>query len=241
MAIRVAIIETMPDTQLGHLLNALHEAHADITWIRAYCDGIADVPVDDFDALIVPGGWPSARDDDAYPYLPTLVAVMRAFGDAGKSVLGICLGAQVLARAYGADNLLGVAREFSWTPVAVTQAGASDPLFAPLQPAFLSFQWHVDTYTLPDGAVLLAETGSVKNQCFRIGRATYGMQFHFEASGDVVQSWTRANKERVDRIAPGWLETQADADRARYADDADVAGAQIARAFVATIGVREPA
>lgn len=235
MAPRIAIIETMENTQLGLLLSALEEAHADITWIRAYRDGIGEVSLDDFDALIVPGGWPSARDDDLYDYLPTLVRLMRTFGDAGKSVLGICLGAQVLARAYGAENLLGVAREFSWTPLSVTNEGRNDPLFAALQDGFTSFQWHVDTYTLPEGAVRLAETESVKNQCFRVGRATYGMQFHFEASGDVVHEWTTGNEERVNRIAPGWLGAQAAADRAAFADDADAAGAHIARAFVRTI------
>lgn len=226
----------MENTQLGLLLRALQDADADITWFRVYRDGMGDIAVDDFDALIVPGGWPSARDDALFPYLPKLVALMRAFGDAGKSVLGICLGAQVLARAYGADNLLGVAREFSWTPLTVTDDGRADPLFAELHRGFTSFQWHVDTYTLPENAVRLVQTDSVKNQCFRVGRATYGIQFHFEASGDVVQSWTRANKERVDRIAPGWLETQAESDHARYAADADAAGARIARAFVDTIG-----
>ncbi len=235
MAPRVAIIETMDDTQLGLLLSALESVHADITWFRAHREGLGDISLDDFDALIVPGGWPSARDDELHPYLPKLVALMRKFGDAGKSVLGICLGAQVLARAYGADNLLGVAREFSWTPLTVTEAGRQDPLFADLQPGFVSFQWHVDTYTLPDSAALLAESRLVKNQCFRVGRAAYGMQFHFEASGDVVQRWTGGNKERVDRIAPGWLESQADADRALHAADADAAGARIARAFVETI------
>lgn len=236
MTPRVAIIETMENTQLGLLLSALNDVHAHITWFRVYRDGLGDIALDDFDALIVPGGWPSARDDDLYPYLPGLVALMRAFGDAGKSVLGICLGAQVLARAYGADNLLGVAREFSWLPLTVTDDGRADPLFAALQNGFTSFQWHVDTFTLPESAVRLVQSPTVENQCFRIGRATYGVQFHFEASGDVVHEWTRANGERVNRIAPGWLETQAAGDRARFAADADVAGARIARAFVDTIG-----
>ncbi|MGW9063340.1 type 1 glutamine amidotransferase [Achromobacter animicus] len=238
MTPRVAIIETMENTQLGLLLSALNKAQADITWFRVYRDGLGNIALDDFDALIVPGGWPSAQDDDLYPYLPKLVALMRTFGDAGKSVLGICLGAQVLARAYGADNLLGVAREFSWTPLTVTDDGRADPLFAELHGGFTSFQWHVDTYTLPPSALLLARSEMVQNQCFRVGRATYGMQFHFEASGDVVHDWTRANPDRVNRIAPGWLETQAAEDRARFAADADEAGARIARAFVATIGQR---
>lgn len=116
--------------------------------------------------------------------------------------------------------------------------GRADPLFAELQGGFTSFQWHVDTYTLPPSALLLARSEMVQNQCFRMGRATYGMQFHFEASGDVVHDWTRANPDRVNRIAPGWLETQAAEDRARFAADADEAGARIARAFVATIGER---
>lgn len=238
MSPRVAIIETMENTQLGLLMDALLEARAEITWFRVYRDGLGEISLDDFDALIVPGGWPSALDDDLYAYMPKLVALMRAFGDAGKSVLGICLGAQVLARAYGAENQLGVAREFSWTPLSVTDEGRADPLFASLGDGFLSFQWHVDTYTLPPSALRLAQTEQVANQCFRVGRATYGMQFHFEASGDVVEQWTRGNKERVDRIAPGWLENQAGADRERYAALADEAGNSIARAFVATIQPR---
>lgn len=238
MSPRVAIIETMENTQLGLLMDALLEARAESTWFRVYRDGLGEIRLDDFDALIVPGGWPSALDDDLYTYMPKLVALMRAFGDAGKSVLGICLGAQVLARAYGAENQLGVAREFSWTPVSVTDDGRADPLFAGLGDGFLSFQWHVDTYTLPPSALRLAQTEKVANQCFRVGRATYGMQFHFEASGDVVEQWTRGNKDRVDRIAPGWLENQAGADRERYATLADEAGNSIARAFVATIQPR---
>ena len=138
---------------------------------------------------------------------------MRRFGDADKSVLGICLGSQLLARAYGGENILGSAREFAWTPLDVTPEGAADSeLFRGLGARFESFQWHVDTFTLPDKAVRLVSGAAVANQCFRVGRAAYGVQFHFEASVEVVDAWLvevsrrrRAEGARLARHAtPRW-------------------------------------
>ena len=128
---------------------------------------------------------------------------MRRFGDADKAVLGICLGSQLLARAYGGENILGSAKEFAWTPLDVTPEGAADPLFRDLGPRFESFHWHVDTFSLPDKAVRLVSGSAVANQCFRIGRAAYGMQFHFEASVDVVETWLAEFPDVAERMAPG--------------------------------------
>ena len=179
--VRIAVVENMEKTLLGTVGRALDEAGAKIDWFRPWQDGALPSGTDDHDGLIVLGGKQSAVDDADYPYLPALAGVMRRFGDADKSVLGICLGSQLLARAYGGENILGSAKEFAWTPLDVTPEGAADPLFRGLGPRFESFHWHVDTFSLPDKAVQLVSGPAVANQCFRIGRAAYGMQFHFEA------------------------------------------------------------
>lgn len=231
---RVAIIENMENTHLGTVGRALDEAGAQLDWFRPWQDDVLPQDIHGHDALIVLGGKQTAVDDTAFPYLPRLAGLMRQFGDAEKAVLGICLGAQLLARGYGGDNLLGGASEFAWTTLDVTAEGSTDPLFADVGARFDSFHWHVDTFSLPDDAVHLVSGTVVPNQCFRIGRAAYGVQFHFEASAEVVDAWLVAYREVAERVAPGWLDRYPE-HAARHAAQADRAGDAIARAFVQLI------
>lgn len=237
---RVAVIENMRNTGLGALATALDEAGAEIEWFRVWQDGILPVGISDHDALVVLGGEQSALDDETYPYLPELVRLARRFGDADKAVLGICLGSQILARAYGADNLLGIAREFGWHRIGITGEGRADPLLSGLGNEFTIVEWHADTFSLPEGAVRLASSPVAENQAFRIGRAAYGTQFHFEADITVVEEWKADFPETIERIAPGWLENYAEL-AARHAGAADAAGLAIARAWVSLIEPEEVA
>ena len=125
---RVAIIENMAGTPHGQIGIALEEAAADVHVIRAYAGEPLPADASDHDALVVLGGEQNALDDALYPYLPDLALLMKRFGDAGKAVMGVCLGSQLLARAYGGDNILSGPPEFGWEDVSLTEEGASDPL-----------------------------------------------------------------------------------------------------------------
>ncbi|WP_197728173.1 type 1 glutamine amidotransferase [Rhizobium leguminosarum] len=231
---RVAVIENMRNTGLGALAAAFDEAGAEIEWFRVWQDGILPKDISGHDALVVLGGEQSALDDETHPYLPELVRLTRCFGDAGKAVLGICLGSQILARAYGADNHLGIACEFGWHGIGVTAEGRADPLLSALGGEFTIFEWHADTFSLPEGAVRLASSPVAENQAFRIGRAVYGTQFHFEANAAVVAQWKAEFPDTIACIAPGWLENHAEL-AARHGGAADAAGLAIARAWVSLI------
>ncbi|WP_197727881.1 type 1 glutamine amidotransferase [Rhizobium leguminosarum] len=235
---RVAVIENMRNTGLGALAAAFDEAGAEIEWFRVWQDGILPKDISGHDALVVLGGEQSALDDETHPYLPELVRLARRFGDAGKAVLGICLGSQILARAYGADNHLGIAREFGWHGIGVTAEGRADPLLSALGGEFTIFEWHADTFSLPEGAVRLASSPVAENQAFRIGRAVYGTQFHFEANAAVVAQWKAEFPDTIARIAPGWLENHAEL-AARHGAAADAAGLAIARGWVSLIERQE--
>ncbi|MBB4194063.1 GMP synthase (glutamine-hydrolyzing) [Rhizobium aethiopicum] len=235
---RVAVVENMRNTGLGALATALDEAGAEIEWFRVWRDGILPPDIAGHDALVVLGGEQSALDDETHPYLPELARLARRFGDAGKAVLGICLGSQILARAYGADNHLGTAREFGWHSIGVTDEGRADPLLSALGGEFTTFEWHADTFSLPAGAVRLASSAVAENQAFRIGRAVYGTQFHFEADRTVVEQWKAEFPDTIERIAPGWLQSYAEL-TARHAGGADAAGLAIARAWVGQIERQE--
>jgi GMP synthase (glutamine-hydrolysing) len=229
---RVAIVRNMEDTHLGQVGVALAEAGALIDIYDPWRD--ATLPGLCYDALVVLGGAQSALDDTAHPYLHALAETMRACGDAGRPVLGICLGSQILARAHGALNHIGTAPEFGWHPVNATPAGLADPVLSAAGPTFPTFEWHSDTFTLPPGAVHLATSASVPMQAFRIGDTSYGFQFHFEASSAVVASWLRLWPGHVDREAPGWRARLAEHQAASGAAS-DAAGLAIARAWVALV------
>ncbi|THD83006.1 type 1 glutamine amidotransferase [Aliigemmobacter aestuarii] len=231
---RVAIVENTKITHHGQMGVALHEAAAKIAQFTPWADGrLPDVG--EHDALVVFGGEQNARADDTHPYLPELARRMAAFTAADKPVMGICLGSQVLARAYGAENHIGTAPEFGWCGVTLTGAGRTDPVMGALPPDFRIFQWHSDTFTLPEGAAHLAHSGTAAHQAFRIGRATYGTQFHFEASRAVVADWNRHFPDLVERLSPGWLSGGHAQAMAAHGTQADAIGLQIARAWVGLI------
>ncbi|KQS65463.1 glutamine amidotransferase [Rhizobium sp. Leaf371] len=230
----VLVIENMPQSDLGLVGVALREAGARLDIRKAYAQDPLPADCDGYDAMVVLGGEQSALDDALYPYLPDLTLLMRRFTETDRAVLGICLGSQLLARAHGADNHLGTAREFGWQAVALTPAGLADPVLSAAGERFPVFEWHSDTFTLPPGAEVLAWNDTVPLQAFRIGRASYGMQFHFEAGTAVIATWKEIYKDQIDRIDPDWLSRSARL-QARHGAASDRAGLALARAWVETI------
>ena len=227
---RVAIVENTRVTHHGLVGVALHERAALIDLYRPFAG--QPLPYSpDADALVVFGGEQAATDDDIHPYLPDLARLMAAYTAADKPVLGICLGSQLLARAYGAENQLGNAPEFGWVDVALTDEGRSDPVLSKVPDRFPVFEWHSDTFTLPAGALHLAQSPTARNQAFRIGRATYGTQFHFEASRAVVADWLHRFPENIARMDADFADRHEALARTK-GQEADTHGLALARAWV---------
>ncbi len=141
------------------------------------------------DGLVVLGGVMNALDDERCPHFPALLELIRDFAARDKPVLGICLGAQLLARAFGGTIRIGGAREFGFVPLRARPAAAEDPLLGDLAFPVPVMQWHDDTFDLPPGATHLLESPGCPNQAFRIGRAVYGLQGHFEVTAGILDAW----------------------------------------------------
>lgn len=142
-----------------------------------------------FAAALFLGGPMSVAADDTHPHDPRLFRLARAFHDARKPLWGICLGAQIVARALGQRVYRHATTEFGFCAVELTPAGQRDPLFAGLGPALRPMQWHEDTFDLPEGAELLATSADCRNQAYRVGVSTYGVQFHPEVDRSIVEAW----------------------------------------------------
>lgn len=139
--------------------------------------------VDDFDLLVVMGGPMSVNDEADYPWLRPEKRLIAAAMAAGRFVIGVCLGSQMLAEVLGARVFPNAEKEVGWFPVQTTGAGT---LFAGLPSEFTVFHWHGETYDLPAGAVHLASTPGCRNQAFENEHAL-GLQFHMEMTTPIIE------------------------------------------------------
>lgn len=136
---------------------------------------------DEFDLLIVMGGPMSANDEDTLPWLATEKRFIRQAIESGKGVIGICLGAQLIASALGARVYPNKEKEIGWFPVYATPSAAAQAL-CPFPEEAEAFHWHGETFDLPDGATRLARSEACENQAFQIGRRVVALQFHLETT-----------------------------------------------------------
>jgi len=142
----------------------------------------------DYAGLIVMGGPMSANDD--LPFIREEINLLQQAIAQDFPVLGICLGAQLLAKAAGAEILPSPERELGWYPLFPTPDGKTDALFSLLPAEGMNvFQWHGETFSLSEGATLLASCPDVPHQAFRLGSCQYGLQFHVEVDETIIRKW----------------------------------------------------
>jgi len=142
----------------------------------------------DYGAVMTFGGGMQADQDDAHPWLLTEFDALRRFVRAGIPTLGVCLGAQLLARSLGGSVGPAVRPERGWMEVQLTDDGRADLLFAGLPQTLDVYQWHSYRFELPPEAVLLARS-EVCLQCFRVGGCAWGLQWHPEVTGESIIQW----------------------------------------------------
>ena len=137
--------------------------------------------------LIVLGGPMAVYEPERHPVLATESGLVERALTAGRPVLGICLGAQLIANVLGARVFRGERREVGWAPITLTEDGRDDPVFGLMEPTLTVFHMHGDTYELPADAKNLARSAVYEQQAFRYGDLVYGVQFHLEFTETMIQ------------------------------------------------------
>jgi GMP synthase (glutamine-hydrolysing) len=209
----VFILCHVPHEKAGSLESYFDEAGIECRYVELFREIPQQLPLDQAAALLVMGGPMSVNDVDQYPFLATEVDWIQQAVQQQLPVLGICLGSQLLAKAMGAKVYPNHLKEIGWYPLETLPATAEDPLFAGCEGKETVFQWHGDTFDLPPGAVLLAQSTLCKHQAFRVGPRAWGLQFHIEMTLDMVDSWL-SEPDNCDELA-----------RLEYIDPADIRAA----------------
>jgi GMP synthase (glutamine-hydrolysing) len=156
-------------------------------------------PLDAYGAVLVFGGAMHADQEGHHPWLREENFFLQRLLDLHKPVLGICLGAQLLAKAAHSDVGPAAEPEIGWYDVELTDDAADDPLLGGLPPRFETFQWHYYTYKVPAGAVELARS-RVCTQAFRLGDSAWGVQFHPEVTLDQIEGWMEEDEPVPDSL-----------------------------------------
>jgi GMP synthase (glutamine-hydrolysing) len=172
---------------LGSFAFDLRDAGYEIRYCDVGIDDLSGRNIADADLLIVLGGPIGAYEDSRYPFLREELRVITDRLTLRKATLGICLGAQLMARALGAQVYPGPEKEIGFAPICLSEEGRSSCLAALGDAPVL--HWHGDTFDLPSGATLLASTDTYRNQAFSCGTYAIAFQFHPEAGGTAFERW----------------------------------------------------
>ena len=177
----------VPFEGAGLIAPALAAHGIDLVYTDASEDGAPPPEWRSAAALLFMGGPMSVNDD--LPYIRREIEIVEGALAEGRPILGVCLGAQLLARAMGARVYRNPVKEIGWAPVCWTEAACRDRLFRGLPSPQTVLHWHGETFDLPSGAELLASSDACRNQAFRAGRSAYGLQFHLEVTPEMISAW----------------------------------------------------
>ena len=211
-----AAIRHVQFEDLGTFAQALNEDGYDIRYYDAGIDNLRSPELLDCSLLTILGAPIGAYEEDKYPFLADELAILERRLSSGRPTLGICLGAQLMARALGSRVYPGPAKEIGWAPITLTAAGKQSAARhfdgAPV------LHWHGDTFDLPAGTELLASTDLCQNQAFTYGRHALAFQFHPEASALHFERWLIGHAAEIASL-PGLSVSALRADTQKFAPE----------------------
>ncbi|MGE5444943.1 MAG: type 1 glutamine amidotransferase [Ignavibacteriales bacterium] len=195
----VLVLRHVPHEHLGTLALELRSNNLAYEYVNFYEDATnPNVSVDSSSALIILGGPMNVYETDKYPFLEMEDRLIKRATEKDIPILGICLGAQLIAKSLGARVTKNRGKEIGWYPLKVTDEGSRDSLFKHLSVEETVFQWHSDTFEIPRGAARLAESPLCLNQAFKFGSSVYGLQFHIEVTPEMISEWLNVPENRME-------------------------------------------
>ncbi|MEP9412366.1 MAG: type 1 glutamine amidotransferase [Candidatus Brocadia sp.] len=154
----------------------------------------------DFRAVICLGGPMNVYEEEKYRFLKDEDILLKRIVEKEVPFLGICLGAQLIAKATGAKVTKNPEKEIGWYKIVLNDNGLKDDLFRDFPEVFKVFQWHGDTFGIPHGGKRLAFSELCQNQVLKYGRNIYGIQFHVEVTKDMIIQWADAYNEELESL-----------------------------------------
>jgi len=225
-------IRHVPFEGLGSFAPVLSERGYKLRYLEAATDNMAPIISDPPDILVVLGGPIGAYEQGNYPFLMLEQEIIKHRIAADLPTVGLCLGAQIIAAAAGAQVFPGSQKEIGWGPLSLTGLGEASCL-APIEGVPV-LHWHGDTFNLPDGAELLASTKICRNQAFQMGPCL-GLQFHPEVTARGLEAWFVGHAAEINATEGVSVENLR-ADTERYAPELEEVGPKVLESWLDEVG-----
>ena len=234
---KVLVIQNSIRDPIGVLGDHLTHRGAELTtWLPEQDDMLPD---GDFSGLIILGGHMNAHEDDKYPHLKLVVGLIHQFHAENKPIMGVCLGSQLIARAFGSQVYPHSTPELGFSPLTVVEPLAKEPWLQACPADLHIMQWHFDTFDLPVQATLLMTNDICKHQAYRIGNNVYGFQFHLEVTPEIIADWLTAKSDWIDTHYPN-LDQKIQKQIKVHADGAAAFAEQVAEDWLALCPEAKP-
>ncbi len=203
---RVLVLQHVESEGLGIINKAVKQRGIQTDFISIFKNDRIPRSLEGYNGLIILGGPMGVYEEDIYPFIKDEITLIKSAIKDDTPILGICLGAQMLAKAAGADVYKGgkhvpagikQGKEIGWYKIKLSDEGKRDGLFIGLPGEFTVFQWHGDTFGIPENSKCLASSELFSNQIIKVGKNAYGLQFHLEVTEDMIKNWIDVNDREL--------------------------------------------
>lgn len=199
---RVLVLQHVTSEGLGLIAKSIRQKGIKADFVKIFKGERIPHSIQGYDGLIVLGGPMGVYEEDIYPFIKDELILIKNALKIDMPTLGICLGAQLLAKAAGADVYKGKKKEIGWYTVELTDEGKRDGLFIGLPDELTVFQWHGDTWGQISNlsSKCLASSELFAHQIIKVGKNAYGLQFHLEVTEEMIRDWIDVNDKELSSV-----------------------------------------
>lgn len=234
---KILVFQHVPHEGLGNFEGVFRQQGLEISLIPSFDRDLSAIKLNETGCggMVVMGGPMSANDHETLPFIREELRLIEEALEEGVPFLGVCLGAQMLAKVLGSKVYPGNKKEIGWYPLYLQEGAPQDLVFKDFPRETLMFQWHGETFNLPKGSKLLASSDLFPHQAFAYEGRAYGLQFHPEITLPMIREWVTLGKSEIAQAGLPKSSEEILADSEKYSEGLKILAEVVGKGFASLV------